>query len=158
MPPEIVQSGACVGPPYGLRFWSHDWQWRRGIGQMGIELAELLPHRVKIHKALGRVFGEAGLQKRTEADELRTQSREWLCAMEMRQFLPGVPAKGQLARRHLKQEHPEGIDIGPHINLAWIVKEFGRHVRAGASHRAQMAWPNLEAMCREPWGAVWLGF
>ena len=76
----------------------------------------------------------------------------------MRQLLPGLPGKGQLARRHLKQEHPEGVDVGSHIRLTRIVKELGRHVRAGASHRAQMAWPNLEAVHREPRGAVWLGF
>src|SRR5262249_46212836 len=132
--------------------------WRRGVGKTSVELAELLPHRVKIRKALGRVFGEAALKQRTKAGELRTQGREWLRAMQMRQLLPGVPAKGQLARRHLKQEHPEGVDIGPHIHLTRIVKEFGCHVRAGASHRAQMAWPNLKTLCREPWGVVWLGF
>ena len=77
---------------------------------MGIEFVELLPHRVKIRKALGRVFGEAGLKKRTEVGELRTQCREWLSAMEMRQLLPGLPGKGQLARRHLEEEHPEGVD------------------------------------------------
>src|SRR5215216_3165981 len=111
MPLEIVQSRPCVGPQYGLRFWSHDWQRRRGVGETGVELVELLPHRVKIRKALGWIFGKAGLQKRTEAGELRTQSREWLRAMEMRQLLPGLPAKGQLARRHLKEEHSEGIDV-----------------------------------------------
>ncbi len=72
MSPEIVQSCPCVGPPYGLRFWSLDWQWRRDIGKTGVELAELLPHRVKIRKALGRVFGEAALKQWTEADELWT--------------------------------------------------------------------------------------
>ena len=72
MPPEIVQSRPCVGPPYGLQFWALDWQWRRGIGKTGVELAELLPRRVKIRQALGRVFGEAGLKQRTEANELRT--------------------------------------------------------------------------------------
>ena len=76
----------------------------------------------------------------------------------MRQFLPGLPAKGQLARGHLKQEHPEGVDVGPHISLTWIVKEFGRHVCAGAGHRAQTARSNLEAVYRERCSAVWLGF
>ena len=125
---------------------------------MGIEFVELLPHRVKIRKALSRVFGEAGLQKRTEAGELRTQGRQWLSTVEMRQLLPGLPGKGQLARRHLKQEHSESIDVCPYITLPRIVKEFGGHVRIGASYRAQMTWPNLEAVYREPWWGVWLGF
>jgi hypothetical protein len=69
--------------------------------------------------------------------------------MEMRQLLPGLPSKGQLARRHLKEEHTKGVNVCPHIGLNRIVKEFGRHVRAGASHHASMAWPNLEAVYRE---------
>jgi hypothetical protein len=77
--------------------------------------------------------------------------------MEMGQLLPGLPAEGQLARRHLKQEHPEGVDVGPYISPTWIVKEFGCHVRASASHRALMAWSSLEAVYRELCGAVWLG-
>ena len=66
--------------------------------------------------------------------------------MQMRQLLPGLPAKGQLARRHLKEEHPEGVDVGPHVSLTWVVKELGRHVRTGASHCTQLGWPNLEAV------------
>ena len=80
MPPEIVQSRPCVGPPYGLRFWSLDWQWRRGIGKTGVELAELLPHRVKIRQALGWVFSETSLQKRTDAGELRIGCPESIAA------------------------------------------------------------------------------
>src|SRR5689334_172687 len=130
MPPEIVQSGPRAGPLYGLQGWSHGWQWRRRIGKTGVERAELLSHRMKIRQALRRVFGEAGLKKRTEAGELRTQGREWLRAMEMRQLLPGLPVKGQRARCHLEEEHPEGVDVGPHISLTRVVEEFGGHVRA----------------------------
>src|SRR5215468_8896017 len=149
MPLEIVQRRPCVGPLYGLRFWSHHWQRRRGVGETSVELAELLPQHVKTRKALGWVFGEAGFKKRTEAGELRTQGRRWLRAMEMCQLLPGLPTKGQRARRHLPEEHPEGVDVGPDISLTRVVKEFRRHVCAGASHRAQTAWPNLEALHRE---------
>ena len=61
---------------------------------MGIEFVELLPHRAKIRKALSWVFGEASLQKRTKAGELRTQGRQWLSRWRCANSCQVCPVKG----------------------------------------------------------------
>jgi hypothetical protein len=92
---------------------------------------------------LGRLFGQTRLNERTENGAWWTERWGRLGTVRLRQLLPRVSAKGELASRHLEEQHPKGVDISPDVCLLGSIEEFWRHMRAGTGDYANAAWPRL---------------